>query len=78
MLFQRKSAKKPGGSTFRPSCPWLGSLLLYISSLDIEYVPSMGVPWVDTKFRKKNYFRISRNSNIIREIKKEIEQNYTK
>jgi hypothetical protein len=21
MLFQRKSAKKPGGSTFRPSCP---------------------------------------------------------
>jgi hypothetical protein len=29
MLFQRKSAKKPGGSTIWPSCQWLGCLLLY-------------------------------------------------
>jgi hypothetical protein len=36
MLFQRKSAKKPGGSNTRPSCPWLGRLLLLCSS--VQYI----------------------------------------
>jgi hypothetical protein len=48
VISEKIRKKKPGGSTIRPSCPWLYDPCYYIYikfSIDIEYIISM-VPTV--------------------------------